>query len=337
MSEHRVDIVPVNLEKHPNADSLSIVRINEYTAVVRTSDWLGKNKAAYIEPDYVVPCDRPEFDFLKTSFKPIENSGVKGYRIKAKRLRGIVSMGLLVPCPDDAEIGENYIDKLGIVRYEPPMRCSGGPNQNVPGVDAAPSPPGVYYKYDVENGYRYAASMIEGEEVVVTEKVHGANARFVFADDKMHCGSRTEWKKESDSNLWWKALAGHPELREFCEANPGVCVYGEVYGQVQDLKYGVGGAVMFVAFDLLRACQWIPHDEARYLGKNLPWVPILYRGPYVKEAIFELADGDSVVASWWNTKQIREGIVIRPVVERSCHALPRVQIKVVSNDYLERQ
>ena len=36
-STHRVEIVPVNLEPHPNADTLSIVRVFDgYTCVVRT-------------------------------------------------------------------------------------------------------------------------------------------------------------------------------------------------------------------------------------------------------------------------------------------------------------
>ncbi len=335
MSEHRVDIVPVILEKHPNADSLSIVRVGEYVCVARTEDWIGKNKAAYVEPDYMVPSDRDEFKFLGASLKEQENNGVKGYRIKAKRLRGVMSMGLLAPCPTGAEIGDNVIDRFGIARYEPPIRCCGTNPGSTPGVDATGAPPGVYYKYDIENGYKYCQQMIDGEEVVVTEKVHGANGRYCFLDGQMNCSSRTEWKKESEGNLWWKALANHPELRTFCEANPGVCVYGEIYGQVQNLKYGLN-QVKFVAFDLLRAGRWIPHDEAHELGKDLPWVPVLYRGPYVKETIFALADGDSVVASWRGAKQIREGIVIKPVVERSCHALPRVQIKLVSNEYLER-
>jgi hypothetical protein len=48
-STHRVEIVPVNLEPHPNADTLSIVRVFDgYTCVVRTADWEGVPFAAYI-------------------------------------------------------------------------------------------------------------------------------------------------------------------------------------------------------------------------------------------------------------------------------------------------
>lgn len=328
MSQHRVDVVPVQLEPHGNADTLSVVRVAGYQVVVRTADWQGVDKAAYVEPDYVVPADRPEFAFLAGTTYEIDNCGMRGYRIKVKRLRGVMSMGLLVPAPPDAKLGDNVIERLGVTRYDPPLLLSTG-------GDNAPAPPGVHYKYDVESARRYKDLLVAGEEVVVTEKVHGANGRFCFdAERGMHCGSRTEWKREDALNLWWRALAATPELRAFCEAHPGLTVYGEVYGQVQDLKYGCGkNEVRFAAFDLLRCGEWVPHDEARALAPDLPWVPVLYRGPWDEAKLFALADGDSLVSA---VKQLREGIVVKLVVERTCPEIGRVQLKVVSNAYLER-
>ncbi|MBM4258012.1 MAG: hypothetical protein FJ147_19230 [Deltaproteobacteria bacterium] len=64
-STHRVEVVPVQLEAHPNADSLSIVRIFDgYTCCVRTADWQDGQLAAYIPPDSVVDSTRPECAFL---------------------------------------------------------------------------------------------------------------------------------------------------------------------------------------------------------------------------------------------------------------------------------
>jgi len=39
LSTHRVEVVPVSLEKHPNADALSVVRVFGYSVCVRTEDW----------------------------------------------------------------------------------------------------------------------------------------------------------------------------------------------------------------------------------------------------------------------------------------------------------
>lgn len=85
MSTFKVEVVPVKLEPHPNADTLSLVRVfDNYTVAVRTEDWIGRTVGAYIPPDSVVPAEREQFAFL-----------IGHPRIKAKKLRGIVSQGLL--------------------------------------------------------------------------------------------------------------------------------------------------------------------------------------------------------------------------------------------------
>lgn len=38
LSTHRVEVVPVALERHPNADQLSIAQIYGFSCVVRTAD-----------------------------------------------------------------------------------------------------------------------------------------------------------------------------------------------------------------------------------------------------------------------------------------------------------
>ncbi|HYX23057.1 MAG TPA: RNA ligase family protein, partial [Thermoanaerobaculia bacterium] len=234
-STHRVEVVPVHLEPHPNADSLSVVRVFDgYTVCVRTADWVGRELGAYIPPDSVVP-DTPEFAFLD------------GHRrIKVRRLRGIISMGLLVPAPEGSGVGDDVAGLLGVTHYDPPLPISTGGETIKP-------PPGYRPAFDVESLRRYASVFIPGETVFVSEKVHGANGRFTYLEDGgFFCGSRTEWKQESDDNLWWRALRETQGLRDFLTAHPGVTVYGEVYGQVQDLRYGTKrGEVRFAAFDVL--------------------------------------------------------------------------------------
>ena len=39
-STHRVEVVPVLLTPHPNADSLSVVQVFGYSVCVKTADWL---------------------------------------------------------------------------------------------------------------------------------------------------------------------------------------------------------------------------------------------------------------------------------------------------------
>lgn len=318
MSQHVVEVVPVALEPHPNADTLSIVRIFGYTVCVRTADWQGVSAGAYIPPDSVVP-DTPPFAFL---------SGHR--RIRAKKLRGTVSMGLLVPAPDGARIGDDVAEVLGVVHYEPAM---------LPGIrqtEDAPAPSGYSPVYDVESLRRYAHLFEPGEPVWISEKIHGANARYVFRDGAMHAGSRTRWKKQDERSIWWQALDATPELRAFCEVHEGVTVYGEVYGQVQDLKYGIESGVRFVAFDLLASNGfWVNAEDAHGIAtaSGVPWVPILRKDfPFDLAAIEKMANGASVLGRY----HCREGVVVRPLVERNDDRLGRVHLKLVGTDYLER-
>ena len=317
-STHVVEVVPIRLEPHPNADSLSIVRVFDgYTCCVRTVDWEGKTKGAYIPPDSIVDSSRPEFSFL---------AGHE--RIKVKKLRGIVSMGLLVPVAEDVPLGIDLAESLGVTHYDPPLPLSSG-------GEAASAPAGYRPAYDVDTLRRYAHVFTPGEPVWITEKIHGASARYCWLAGTMHVGSRTEWKREGKDNLWWKVVESYPELTEFCRANPDITVYGEVYGNVQDLKYGAGsGEIRFAVFDLLKGAEWINPAEARQMASTLPWVPLLSDHTlFDLKTILELAEGESLIA---NANHIREGIVVKPLLERTHPEIGRVCLKVVSNGYLER-
>lgn len=68
-STHRVEVVPVVLERRPGADSLSIVRVVAgYTVCVKTADWRGRALGAYVPPDSLVDTGRPEFAFLADGY-----------------------------------------------------------------------------------------------------------------------------------------------------------------------------------------------------------------------------------------------------------------------------
>lgn len=321
-STHRVEVVPVVLEPHPNADTLSIVRIFAgYTACVRTTDWQGRTLGAFVPPDSMIDTRRPEFAFLSDG-KP------RPIRIKVKKLRGIVSMGLLIPTPEGAKVGDDLAAALGVVRYEPPVSTTTG-------GEAAPAPIGKHPNYDLDELRRYADVFVPGEPVWITEKVHGSNGRWKFADGEMHASSRTEWKRQADAVIWWQALERTPEIEAWCRAHPDFTLYGEVYGRVQDLTYGVQSGVRAVIFDILGPNgRWIDAQEARALGTPLPWVPILARDePFDMQRVLAFAEGKTLMPG---ANHVREGCVVKPLHERYHQEVGRVCMKVVGNGYLER-
>lgn len=191
-STHKAEVVPVVLEKLEGSDFLSVAKVYGYTCVCRTEDWQGIDRAVYLPPDSVVDATRPEFAFL------LPQAAADGKaRIKAKKLRGCLSFGLLVPAPAGAGVGQDLAAELGVTHYQPKPKGGGKSGLFLGGEDSG-APPGVYCPtYDLESGRRYAHLAFEpGEPVVITEKLHGCNARYCFKDGVMYCGSRTNWKKE---------------------------------------------------------------------------------------------------------------------------------------------
>lgn len=324
-STHRVEIVPIVLEPHPNADSLSIVRVFGYTVCARTEDWKDRKLGAYIVPDSMVDTTRPEFDWLADGKKQF-------HRVRVKKLRGICSMGLLVPAPEGSKEGDDVSELLGVTRYEAPeVADTGGQAENPPS--------GHYPHYDLDAFLRYGRDVFtEGEPVFVTEKIDGSNARYVFTEGRIWCGSRNQWKAESESSVWWRALANTPSLRTFCEQHPDLVVYGEVYGNNSKMPYTRNAKqIRFAAFDILdrKSGRWLDAQEAYDLATaaGVPWVPVLNKEtPFSFDKMVFLAEGPSLVEG---APHIREGVVVKPIKERWHAAVGRVCLKVVSTEYLE--
>jgi len=138
-----------------------------------------------------------------------------------------------------------------------------------------------------------------------------------------------------ESHLYWLpyTIQGVKDMFEDLKTNHKVIeIFGETYGRVQSLKYGING-IAFRCFALKLDGRYVDFDERVSIcnGFGIPMVPVLYRGPYSLEKIKELSEGNTTVA---DIDQIREGTVVQPVKERSHPALGRVILKYVSDTYL---
>lgn len=330
MSEFHVEVVRLGpIEKHPNADALQITNVHGgYPCISQLGAFTEGELAVYVPVNALVDTTRPEFAFL--AGRPVE-------RIRAKKLRGIFSMGLLVPAPEGSKEGDNVAEALGVTKWEPPAERV---NTSSP---PAPQPGGLTIPvYDLEGLRRHLSGsdpvLVEGEEVIITEKIHGANARIVkTADGVVHVGSRTQWKLEEFDDLWWPAMRASEmvDLLGDPSVPAGLVVYGEVFGPVQDLGYGVTGKIaQFRAFDMYDAVlgRWLDDAEFRYIcDSSIPTVPGLYRGPWSRD-LLSLAEGPSTLAG-----HTREGFVVRPVRERFHRRVGRVVLKMVGEGYLTRK
>jgi len=363
-----------SLVKHHNADSLSVIKIGDtdYTYVGRTEDWHDKvgKVVAWVPPDSCVDTKRPEFTFLgdKSRVRARNIRGVNSYGVLVLAPEGIKpgeNAALLLgvthydPETHQAEVKTNSKNAKAFAL--------------IPGEVASP-PKGVFPKYDIDAFLKYAKKCFkDGETVYVTEKIHGSSSRFTFKDNEMYCGSRNEWKKEystapnisledlttkMDGNaekakevyqravinfkpkksMWWTLLASYPELRKYCEENPGYCVYGEIFGNVKNFRYGAAdNQLLFRAFDILMPANPIPRwmdadDFITTCNKyGMPRVPLLTKMPYNFEDLIKMAEGNTTFPA----THVREGVVVKPEKDRWSEFVGRVCFKIINPKYLE--
>lgn len=276
-TEFLIELVQIGeVTKHPNADTLSITQVNGYPVIFRTGDFKTGDEAVYIPVDAMVPTDRPEFAFLK-------KEGKDRHRIKAMRLRGIFSMGLLVPVP--SEYKKVPCDPLTVIlditKYEPPQEKLKAAKSDPQKIKNAKKAGGLQLPvYGLDPLRRHDDVIPEGEPVVLTEKIHGTNARFCFTKGRLWVGSHKVMRGcthskvrellsrvylklkrllgfggrthlfEDKGDVWWQ-IAEKYDLKTKLEKYPNFVLYGEIYGDgIQDLHYDAPNGLRFRAFDV---------------------------------------------------------------------------------------
>jgi tRNA-binding EMAP/Myf-like protein len=349
MSDFFVKVVKIGvIEKHPNADNLGLTNVEGSPVIIKTGDFQEGQLASYIPVDSIVP-DTEQWAFLKGS-----------RRIKARRLRGVFSMGILAPLPPgDWKEGDDLLEALSIVKYIPEAEREvsqvqwTGPKIKGWGPIFWAKKLYYYWKFgrrkqtgtpkftfpeytDIESLRKHSHILQEGEEVSLTEKLHGSCSAFSFHQYKFWVRSHHQFKGRpkagSGVDNFWQA-AFNSDLETKLAKAPGIAFYGEVYGKVQKgFGYDKPGGIRVRFFDAmdLKTLRYLDRDDFVHLCDklDLEMVPELYRGPW-SESLKSMAEGQSILA-----KHIREGFVVKPVKERYDHKLGRVVLKMVGEAYL---
>ncbi|QKW05675.1 RNA ligase (ATP) [Streptomyces sp. NA04227] len=349
MSTLRVTAEKLTVHEHPNADALELAQVGLYRAVVAKGAFRTGEFALYIPEQAVLPQE-----LIAELGLTGRLAGGKADRVKAVRLRGELSQGLVCrpaaladhDLARAADEGTDFAGPLGITKWVPPV-----PTTMNGDVEAAPD---LLPWVDVENLHRYPDIFEPGEPVVLTEKLHGTACLLTYhAEDGTYqvsskgFGAKSLALKEDARNLYWRAVRGHgvPEVAAQLAKELGarrVGLFGEVYGAgVQDLTYGADGrretlgyAVFDVSAEIDGQVHWL--DAAALLDGRLPLVPRLFEGPYDLDEVLSVATGQETVSG--RGLHLREGVVIRPVAERYSPVTGgRAIAKAVSPAYLTRK
>lgn len=294
MSNHELKVFRISeVTPWPQSDQLDGIFVGGWLCAVRRGEFKAGELAVFVEPDFVVPTTEPEFAFLALdrAGKPRENPPTH-YRITARKLRGTWSQGLIMHAREGWVEGQDVRELLGVVRWEAPEpKPKGPPNRQFVTRKVNSPPPGlgtVPY-YDIEAGRKFSKHWTEfcdqfHLDLVVTEKIHGANMAVVFKDGQLYVRSRTVWKAKPQERFWprfwrglqnvgrklinmpaierpritscwwWGAVDQNPWIEQFARMHEGLVIFGEVFGpnvQGPEFSYGLkNGEFGFRAFDV---------------------------------------------------------------------------------------
>ena len=349
MSTLIVDVCKIiNVENHPNADRLDLVTVKGWTCIVGRDNYKVGDLVIYCPPDSIIPenlIEEYKLEFLK-----------KCGRVGTIKLRKCISQGLILNIPEGKnwKEGKEVSKELGITKYEPPVeRISLNSGKQPTKKKRNP----LFDKYtDIENIKNYNTVFKEGDDIVITEKIHGTNFRagnlsrykdnlwgkilsLLFGKYEFIYGSHNVQKTVTNIKMGFYGedvygrMAKKYNLKEIIPED--YIIYGEIYGKgIQELEYGMKDIdVMF--FDVKYKGKYLDFGEAKefFRIRNLRYVPILYYGKYSDAELKEHTEGNSTIA----LNQIREGCVVKSVKEEYTHTVGRKILKSINTEYLARK
>lgn len=275
------------IKKIEGADNIELAIVGGWNCIIKKDEYNVGDLVGCATTDAVIPQD------LSDEMN-VTNYLRKGQRVRTVKLRGVYSECLIIPLQylvkraksvKNAKEGDDLMDSLGIFKYEPPVkniqlasgkkvRYSENPNFH------------VYYKFP--NIKNVAGIFTEADDVQITRKIHGTNARYGIVKknklsfiDKIKKFFRIadEWidyefvvgshnvEKGSDSqgfydtNVWYNMRDKYDiknKLWTYVKNNEtpesighGLVIYGEIYGAgiQKNYEYGLKD-IEFVAFDV---------------------------------------------------------------------------------------
>jgi RNA ligase (TIGR02306 family) len=376
MSDWQPQVVRIEkVEKHPDADALDVCTVlGDYPVISKRNEFVVGALAGYLPIDTIVPdtnqfyflCpknyEKYEGDYGEVLQRQVGNKYAVGqvpekYRIiKAKKIRGIYSQGMLVSI--DTIFNYEDEDQDGILHTRPWVpgdsievvlnlkKWEEEEEENLPGLkktrgtNAEKAPQGwAIPHYDIDGIRKYVDCLGDGEEIVLTEKIHGSNAGFSHDGTRLWVKSRNYYKKMDEDDMWWD-IALRYDLETKLSYAPHMVFFGEVYGQVKGFRYDTviaEGRLMTKVrfFDVFntKTMRYLNYDERVGLITELGLdpVPELYRGVWDgKEKMYPFAEGLTTLGG----KHIREGWVLNTLHERYEPRLDsRMQVKLVGEGY----
>lgn len=266
------------IKEIPGADNIEQGFIGGWNCIIRKGEYKAGDLVVVATTDAVIPQEMSDA-------MEVTNYLRKGSRVKTVKLRGVYSECLIIPLkfipykgkPNEYYEGRDMMKELNIFKYEPPVKqiqlASGRKIRYQDNPNFL-----VYYKFP--NMKNVTGMFTEDDDVQITRKIHGTNARYgIVKKNKLSFWDKVKkflrladsWieyefvvgshnvEKGSDSqgfydtNVWyeiadlydiknklWNYVKKYGDGRPSDWPGSGVVIYGEIYGEGIQKGYDYG-------------------------------------------------------------------------------------------------
>jgi RNA ligase (TIGR02306 family) len=325
------------------ADNIEQVVVGGWNAITKKGEYKVGELVAIATTDAVIPQELSDKMGVTSYLR-------KGQRVRTVKLRGVYSECLIIPityvkASSAIKEGKDLMDELGIFKYEPPVtqiQLSSGKKIK---YKANPNFH-VYYKFP--NLKNTPNLFNEDDDVSITRKLHGTNARYgivkksrltiwdrvkrlfgnKWVEFEYVVGSHNVEKGSNsqgfyDTNVWrtiGEKYNIEQKLWDFVKNDKnnslvkktGIVIYGEIYGPGIQKNYDYGlDELKLACFDVTfdGKYQGFFMEKSVFEVLELPQVELLYFGKWSKE------EQDKYVFNNYidNTKVPHEGGVVKSI------------------------
>lgn len=309
------------------ADNILQARVMGWTVVVKKGEFAPGDRCVFFEIDSVLPDGPAWSEFMRP----------RGFRVRTLKLRGVLSQGLALPVSilGGGEVPERDVDirdRLGVVKHEPVLPDA----REVLGPFPARVPKTDEIRLQSALG---VLDEIRGREFYVTTKLDGTSATYFQDGASGLVACSRNWALAPGESSAWR-LAARYELA--ARLPPYFAIQGEICGPgIQKNRLGLAAIDLFV-FSVYDAHggRFLDHEPfvAFCAQRGLRAVPVerVVRGAEAAAYRHDLEGWlEAARGLYAGTRQRKEGIVVRPLVETPSATLGgRLSFKVLNNDFL---
>lgn len=331
-----------------NADAIDVASIGGWNVVVKKESHSVNELVCYLEIDSWVP--EHLAPFLGASGVPAKTyEEVVGFRLKSKKLRGVVSQGLILPISackelDGLELVEDQdvTDILNVKKYEQAVAA------NLAGF-ARGNFPSFIPKTDAERIQNLKRDLNDWNErrltFEVTEKLDGTSCTMYHYDKLAEDGkdivgvcSRNIDLKDTEGNTYWTVAKATGIVALLHSLQQNIAIQGEIIGGgIQGDKYNFKTGHHFFVFNIFNIDTqkyFTPAERLEFCRQhNLTLAPIIHHDFVIGntvEGLLSMATGGSAINVTSNIAYqcLREGLVFK------CNEIPSISFKAISNEWL---